>query len=107
MDERSSFVLVFGDSPVVRVIDFFLDNREFDYSLTEIAKGARVSWSTLNVLWPKFVKLKMVRKTRRIGRAVMYRLDAKNPLVQRLQELDAFISERYVAKEMRKQTVVA
>ncbi len=24
-------MLIFGESPIVKVIDFFLDNREFDY----------------------------------------------------------------------------
>lgn len=39
MEEKSSFRLVFGDSPIVKVIDFFLDNREFGYSLTDITKN--------------------------------------------------------------------
>ena len=38
MEQKTSFRLVFGESPIVKVIDFFLDNREFDYSLTDIAK---------------------------------------------------------------------
>ena len=40
MKEKTSFILVFGESPVVKVIDFFIDNQEFDYSLTDIAKNA-------------------------------------------------------------------
>ena len=46
MEYKSSFRLVFGESPIVKVIDFFLDNREFDYSLTDIAKNAVKSIQT-------------------------------------------------------------
>ncbi len=66
MKEKTSFVLVFGESPVVKVIDFFIDNREFDYSLTDIAKGAEVGWTTLHQFWPELVKVGIVKKTRKI-----------------------------------------
>ena len=40
----SSFRLVVGDSPFIRVLDFLLDTREsYDYSLTEIAEKSGVS----------------------------------------------------------------
>lgn len=39
---KFAFRIVFGDSPIVEVIDFFLGNREFDYSLKDIAKNSDV-----------------------------------------------------------------
>ena len=38
MEEKSSFRIVFGDSPILRVLDFLIVNDDFDYSLTDIAK---------------------------------------------------------------------
>ncbi|MBI3026493.1 hypothetical protein HYY70_00115 [Candidatus Woesearchaeota archaeon] len=81
MEYKSSFRLVFGHSPIVKVIDFFLDNREFDYSLTDIAKNSDIGWSTLHGFWKDFVKLGIVAKTRRIGRAELYKLNISSPLV--------------------------
>ncbi len=103
MEEKSSFRLVFGNAPIVKVIDFFLDNREFDYSLTDIAKNSDVGWSTLHGFWNGLVKLGIVRKTRRIGRAELYKLDADNPLVKKLIDLDASISKKLMEQGIEKQ----
>ncbi len=103
MEYKSSFRLVFGESPIVKVIDFFLDNREFDYSLTDIAKNSDIGWSTLHGFWKDLVKLDIVTKTRRIGRAELYRLNSSNPIVKKLIELDNDISKKLVNEEINRQ----
>ena len=40
MGERTLFLKILGkDNPIVRIIDFLIDNEAFNYSKTEIAKG--------------------------------------------------------------------
>ena len=95
--------MVFGNSPIVKVIDFFLDNREFDYSLTDIAKNADIGWSTLHQFWADLVKLGIVTKTRKIGRAELYKLNLSSPLVKKLIDLDTSISKKLVMEELTKQ----
>ncbi|HLC65797.1 MAG TPA: hypothetical protein VJI46_06780 [Candidatus Nanoarchaeia archaeon] len=102
MEEKSSFRVVFGDSPIVKVIDFFLDNREFDYSLTDIAKNADIGWSTLHQFWGNIVKLGIVVKTRRIGRAELYKLNLNSQLVKKLIDLDMNISKKMMDEEIEK-----
>jgi len=43
------------------VLDFLIENKEFDYSLTDIAKGAEIAWSTLHQFWPEFLNLEIVQ----------------------------------------------
>ena len=103
MKEKTSFRLVFGNSPVVKVIDFFLDNREFDYSLTDIAKNADIGWSTLHKFWNDLVTVGIVTKTRKIGRAELYKLNMSSPLVKRLIEIDAEVSKQLMHAELVRQ----
>ena len=103
MEEKSSFRIVFGDSPIVKVIDFFLDNREFDYSLTDIAKNADIGWSTLHQFWNNIVTLGIVTKTRKIGRAELHKLNLNSPLVKKLIDLDMDISKKLMNEEINKQ----
>lgn len=105
MEEKSSFRLVFGDSPIVKVIDFFLDNREFDYSLTDIAKNADVGWSTLHQFWNDLVNLGFVKKTRQVGRAELYILNQENPIVNKLLEIDLTVSKFMIEKELESQSL--
>ncbi|MBS3133562.1 hypothetical protein J4470_05590 [Candidatus Woesearchaeota archaeon] len=103
MEEKPSFRLVFGDSPIIKVIDFFLENREFDYSLTDIAKNADIGWSTLHGFWKDIVKLGVVTKTRKIGRAELYKLNMDSLLVKQLIALDNSISKKLLQEEMERQ----
>lgn len=103
--EQTSFRLVFGNSPVAKVLDFFIDNQEFDYSLTDIANGAGIAWSTLHEFWPDFVRVGLVVKTRKIGRAELYKLNVANPLVKKLIEIDMIVSKQLVKEQV--QNVVA
>ena len=105
MEEKTSFQMVFGNAPIVKVINFFLDNREFDYSLTDIAKNADVGWSTLHGFWKEVVTLGIVKKTRKIGRAELYKLDMSSTLVKKLIDLDNSISKKLLQEEISKQKV--
>lgn len=85
------------------MIDFFLDNREFDYSLTDIAKNSDIGWSTLHQFWKNLVAMEVVVKTRRIGRAELYKLNLNGPLVKRLVEIDNIVSRKFIDNELKKQ----
>ena len=102
ISDKSSFRMVFGDSPIVKVIDFFLDNREFDYSLTDIAKNSDIGWTTLHQFWNNIVKLGIVTKTRKIGRAELYKLNSNSLIVKKLIELDMDVSKKLMNEELSK-----
>lgn len=105
MEQKTSFRMIFGNSPIIKVIDFFLDNREFDYSLTDIAKNSDIGWSTLHKFWNDLVKLNIVAKTRRIGRAELYKLNVTSPLVKKLIDLDMSISKKLMKEELIKKVL--
>lgn len=102
--EESGFVRVFGSSPMVRLLDFLLAERGlYDYTLTEIAENSGLAWTTLNRMFPKLVKMGIVKETRKIARAKLYRINEANPLVKKLIEIDRGISDYFVQKELQKQ----
>ena len=86
MKEESIFLDYVGDSPRMRVLQYLIEGREFDYTLTDML-NAKVSWGTLNTLIPKFLKLGIVIKTRKIGRATLYKINKENIMAKQLIEL--------------------
>jgi DNA-binding transcriptional ArsR family regulator len=77
--EETLFLKAFGiKSPVLRILDFLMDNKAYDYSKTDIAKGAGISRTTLSSAWENLEKTGLVRETREVGRAKMYKLNLKN-----------------------------
>ena len=105
--EKSSFRLVFGDAPLIKVLDFLIEAREFDYTQTEIAENAEINWATLQKVWPLLEKNEIVLRTRNIGRGRLYKLNISNPLVKKLIELDSFITRYFVDNELKEQEKIA
>jgi predicted transcriptional regulator len=89
-----------GDSPTLRIIDFFLDNPLSDYSKNEIAENLAISRTTFFKYWRELEKSGAVKETRRIGRATMYKLDRVNEIVKQLIQLDMTISKKAMEKQI-------
>jgi DNA-binding transcriptional ArsR family regulator len=88
MDNKTIFAELFGNNPMMKVIDFLITFQLFDYPLTEIAKNSGVSYSTLQTFWDKLERNNIIIKTRRVGKSDLYKLNINNPAVQQLIKLD-------------------
>lgn len=96
---ESLFIRELGiKSPMLKVLDFLMDNESFDYSKTEIAEGTNLSRATLFKVWSKLEALDLIKATREVGRAKMYKLNKGNPIVKKLMELDDAVSEHFALK---------
>lgn len=83
MDEESIFLKYVGDSPQMKILQYLIEGRDFDYTLTDML-NAKVSWGTLNHIIPKLAELKIILKTRKIGRATLYKINQQNEAVKQL-----------------------
>jgi len=88
MKNETIFIEIFGNNPIIKVIDFLITFQLFDYPLTEIAKNSGVSYSTLQTFWDKLERNNIIIKTRRVGKSDLYKLNTNNPAVQQLIKLD-------------------
>ncbi len=98
MEEKSIFVRTFGDYPLIRILDFLLYSRDFDYPITEIAKNANVNFQTLKKLWPELEKNEIVVVTRTLGGATLYKINTINPVIKKIIELNNFLCWQYAKK---------
>ena len=107
MDEESIFIKVLGDYPLIRIFNYFLIYRELDYSLTDIADGSEVAWSTLNTLWPNLEKMNIVEQTRTVGKAKMFKLNTKNGMVKEIIRFADRLVWTEAEKETEKKKIIA
>jgi hypothetical protein len=106
-ENKSFFLMQFGDTPQLRVLDFLIGFHFFDYPLTEIAKESHVSYNSLKVFFDDFIKSGIVVKTRKIGKSDYYKLNLENPFIQNLIKLDWDLTKSNVIPELEKQKIVA
>ncbi|MBD3252806.1 hypothetical protein GF386_03685 [Candidatus Pacearchaeota archaeon] len=81
------FRKAFGDTPKIRVLEFLIEGRELDYSISDIAEGAEIGRTTLFRIFDDLVKNKIIVLTREIGNAKLFKLNLENNFVKKLVEL--------------------
>ncbi len=98
MEEQSVFIRTFGDYPLIRVLDFLIYSRNFDYPITEIAKNANVNFQTLKKFWAQLEHDSIVISTRTLSGTTLYKINTANPKVKKIIELNNFLCWESVDK---------
>ena len=104
-EEKSLLVKFLGSSPEMRIVDFFLDNKLFDFSKKEIIEETGMSKATFYQHWDRFESFGIVKVTRKFGKAKLYQLNSDNPLVKELLSLEKQLVR--MAADMQKTAVPA
>jgi len=95
-------IRMFGDSPKLRMLDIFLDNPYFDFSKSEVIRELGMSKQTFYKYFNDLEDLGIVKPTRRIGRATLYRINKEHPLVKKLNEIINEVSLQIAEQEAEK-----
>ncbi len=92
--ERSLLIKFLGENPVLKIVDFLIENKGMDMSKKDIIKGAGISKATLFNYWGQIEEQGIVTVTRKFGKTKLYTLNSKNLVVKKLLELESlFISK--------------
>lgn len=86
--EKTLLLKTLGNSPELRVIDFFLDNKAFDFSKKEIIEEVGMSKTTFYNIWDRIEEAGIVKINRKFGKAKLYKLNIDNPIVEMLIKID-------------------
>jgi len=81
------FTKAIGNTPKIKVLEFLIEGRELDYSISNIAEGAGIGRTTLFRIWDDMISTGIVKHTRDIGNAKLYKLNIENKFVKKMIEL--------------------
>ncbi|MDH5385936.1 MAG: winged helix-turn-helix domain-containing protein [Candidatus Aminicenantes bacterium] len=91
-EERSLLLRTLGNTAELRILDFLLDNPRFDFSRKEIREAIGSTKRTLSEKIPKLEEQGLIRVSRKIGRAKLYKINLENPAVQAFRTLERSLS---------------
>lgn len=106
-EPKTIFLRIFGTSPLMRMLDFLIVNEEFDYSMKDIARFSEVGYATLKLMWPKLERNEIIRQTRAVGKAKMYRLNLENPIIKKFKVFYWDITKQAIRKETKEIQIAA
>lgn len=102
----SVFLEYLGDTPELRVLDFFIDNHFFDFPLTQIVRGSNVSYNSLTSFFSSWVEKKIIIKTREIGKSDYYKLNLDNSFVRNIIKLDWSLTKKTIIPELKEEELL-
>ncbi len=105
MKNKTVFLQIFGDSPILKVLDFLVVNEEFDYSMTDIANFSGVGYSTLKLFWTKLEKEGIILNIRLVGKAKMYKLNIANPIIRKFRDFYWEITKQHLRKNIKEEKI--
>ncbi|MEK6963859.1 MAG: hypothetical protein AABX70_05500 [Nanoarchaeota archaeon] len=103
MEDKTVFLEVFGDTPILRVLDFFVVNEDFDYSMKDIARHSEIGYATLKLIWPRLVDHEIVKQTRKVGKAKMYQLNHASKTVKMFRQLYWEVTKKEVHRFLKEE----
>jgi predicted transcriptional regulator len=96
---KSFFLMQFGDTPQLRVLDFLIDNNFFDFPMTEIARESNVSYNSIILFFNDWIKREILVKTRKVGKSDYYKLNLDNSFIKNLIKLDWILTKKNISPE--------
>ena len=96
---KSVFLQEEGNTPKNRIWGFLIIHSEYDYSMKDIARYSKVGYTTLKELWKELKEKKIVVQTRVVGKAKMYKLNMKNPVVNKFIDYYWAVVDSVVRRE--------
>jgi len=91
--EVSVLVEYFGEHPIVRITDFLIENKLFDYSKKQIMEEVGISKATLFKYFPKLEEAGIVKLSRKFGKTKLYKINAESPIVKRIIDLGLTLAD--------------
>ena len=88
MEPESLLLKTLGKSPQMRIMDFFIDNRLFDFSKKEIIEELGMSKTTFYNVWGELESLNIAKVNRKFGKTKLYILNTENEIVKNLLQIE-------------------
>ncbi|MEK6792349.1 MAG: hypothetical protein AABX95_00865 [Nanoarchaeota archaeon] len=76
------------------IIDFLIENKGTEVTKKEIIEGTGIARATLFKVWPQIELQEIAVVTRKFGKTKLYEINAKNPIVKKILELEVVLIEK-------------
>jgi hypothetical protein len=94
---------LFNGTAPAKILDYLTVFRDYDYSKMDIAKNSGVSFRHALREIEKLEKLNLIKQTRTVGHAQMYKLNTENPATRLLSKFALQIASTEVDQELSRQ----
>lgn len=96
---ESGIISLYGDSPRMKVIDFFMTFPKNEFTVPELVEGIGMSRTTAFKEIKKLLDNDMILQSGNIGKSPTYKINTKSPIVYSMQRLVSLRSKKIAASQ--------
>lgn len=101
-ENQSILLKTLGESPKLKIIDFFMDNPIMDFTKKDVIDALGMSKQTFYKYFADLEEYGIVNVSRKIGKASLYKINGKHPLVSMLHDYERKLSLQIAEQEESK-----
>src|SRR3989344_1150204 len=102
---KSVLLEYIGEHPTLKILDFLIENKIFDYSKKQIMEEIGISKVTFFKYFKVLEELGLVTTTRKFGKTKLYTLNESNPLTKQFISMELALAN-YAATQLKLQIPV-
>ncbi len=91
--DYTNLIYYLGKSPELKILDFLIENKRTCWNITEIEKEGKIARSTIKLVIPKLLELKLIGIEMEVGKSKLYKINLDNKVVKQLIKLSNLIDE--------------
>ncbi len=102
---ESGIIALYGNSPRMKMIDFFMTFPKNEFTVPELVEGIGMSRTTAFNEIEKLSDNEMIIKSGNVGKSPTYKINTKSPIVYSMQKLISLRSKKIAASQFRSETL--
>ena len=104
-EAESGVIALYGDSPRMKMIDFFMTFPKNEFTVPELVEGIGMSRTTAFKEIKKLLDNDMIMQSGNIGKSPTYKINTKSPIVYSMQKLVSLRSKTIAASQIKSATL--
>jgi hypothetical protein len=102
---ESGIIALYGDSPRMKMVDFFMTFPKNEFTVPELVEGIGMSRTTAFNEIEKLSDNEMIIESGNVGKSPTYKINTKSPIVYSMQKLVSLRSKKIAASQFRSETL--
>jgi len=104
-EAESGIIALYGDSPRMKMIDFFMAFPKNEFTVPELVEGIGMSRTTAFKEIKKLSDNGMIIQSGNIGKSPTYKINTKSPIIYSMQKLVSLRSKKIAASQIKNSTL--
>jgi len=104
-EAESGIIALYGDSPRMKMIDFFMVFPKNEFTVPELVEGIGMSRTTAFKEIKKLLDNGMIIQSGNIGKSSTYKINTKSPIIYSMQKLVSLRSKKIAASQIKNSTL--